>query len=286
MLYISMKAFMRGIFMNQNEKYRFIKTADGTLTLYASAYGEQMHSLSGAYEEALLKHVYPSRVLDSHSQSLHVLDVGFGLGYNILALIVECARKGCCGCLSIISLEKERLLSPILDRILFNDDRDVHYSLVKAAYSNGSASRDRVSVRVEFGDARRAVKRLSGIRFDAVFLDPFSPSKNPELWSVEFFRELYRLTADAGIITTYSSAPQVRMAMCEAGFSIGRGPSVGGKREGTIASKGTVATPLRDEELRFNPRSVPFRDHTLSDTPDTIRARRRDEMRHKRSSEF
>jgi chorismate dehydratase len=278
------------IFMNyQNKKYRFITTADGTFTLYAAAYDEQMHSLSGAYDEALLKHVYPSRVLDSHSQNLHVLDVGFGLGYNILALIVECARRECCECLSIISLEKERSLSSILDRISFNDDRDVHYSLVKAAYSNGSTGRDGVSIRVEFGDARVAVKRLSGIRFDAVFLDPFSPSKNPELWSVEFFRELYRLTADTGIITTYSSAPQVRAAMNEAGFNMGRGPSVGGKREGTIASKGSVAAPLRDDELlelRLNPRSVPFRDRTLSGTPDTIRARRTYEMHNKRSQKF
>jgi tRNA U34 5-methylaminomethyl-2-thiouridine-forming methyltransferase MnmC len=272
-----------------SENYRLIKTADGTFTLHANAYDEQMHSLSGAYEEALLKHVYPSRVLDSHPLGIQVLDVGFGLGYNVLALIVEYSRRGCGGGLSIVSLEKERSLSSILDLILFHDDRDAPYSLIKAAYSTGSAQKDDVSIRMEFGDARRAVKRLSVIGFDAVFLDPFSPSKNPELWSVEFFKELYRLTNGAGIITTYSSAPQVRAAIHEAGFNIGRGPSVGGKREGTIASKGPVAAPLSDDELielRLNPRSVPYRDRTLSDDPHTIRARRTDEIRKQKAAGY
>jgi tRNA U34 5-methylaminomethyl-2-thiouridine-forming methyltransferase MnmC len=289
MLYISMKAFMRRIFMSQNEKYRFIRTEDSTFTLYAKAYDEPMHSLSGAYEEALLKHVYPSRVLDldPHPLGLHVLDVGFGLGYNILALIVEYSRRRYDGGLSIISFEKERSLSSIMDLVSFHDDRDIHYSLIKAAYSAGHADRGDVNIRMEFGDARGAVKRLSDIRFDAVFLDPFSPSKNPELWSVEFFKELYRLTGDAGIITTYSSASQVRAAIHEAGFNMGHGPSVGGKREGTIASKGPVAAPLSERELiemRLNPRSVPYRDRTLSDDPHTIRTRRRDEIQKQKTA--
>jgi hypothetical protein len=37
--------------MTDNKKF-FIKTADGSSTLFSQEYGEAMHSDSGAYEEA------------------------------------------------------------------------------------------------------------------------------------------------------------------------------------------------------------------------------------------
>ncbi|OHD72061.1 MAG: hypothetical protein A2W19_03725, partial [Spirochaetes bacterium RBG_16_49_21] len=263
--------------------------ADGSYTLYAAAYDEHMHSLSGAYEEALLKHVYPSGVLNSPQKHLYVLDVGFGLGYNILALMAECAKRRYGGSLSIYSLEKERSLITALNQISFNDERDELYSLIKRAYARGYAHGDRVSIKIELGDARNTVQKLSGMLFDAVFIDPFSPSKNPELWSVEFLKELFHLTSDAGILTTYSSAPQIRRALLEAGFNIGRGPSVGGKREGTLASKGAGIQPLDSgelKELRENLKSTPYRDYRLTDAPQTILMQRRHEMRKKRLAEF
>ena len=39
----------------EQENFQIIKTGDGSYTLYLKEYDEQMHSRSGAYEEALLK---------------------------------------------------------------------------------------------------------------------------------------------------------------------------------------------------------------------------------------
>lgn len=64
--------------------------------------------------------------------------------------------------------------------------------------------------------------------YDAVFLDPFSPLKSPELYSVEFFKTLKVLMKDDGMILTYTSAAPVRSALVEAGFHVGEGPSFGG----------------------------------------------------------
>ncbi len=118
---------------------------------------------------------------------------------------------------------------------------------------------------------------LPSSAFHAVFHDAFSPSKNPELWSADFFSEIYRVGADGCMLTTYSSAPQVRGALLEAGFTIERGPSVGKKREGTLAAKGDISQPLGDselEEIRNDVKSTPYRDPGLVSTREEILARR------------
>lgn len=258
-------------------KYKIISTEDGTFTVFNKEYNEAMHSISGAYEEALLKHVYPSRILESDKDSLNVLDIGFGLGYNILALIVEVLKKIPDTLINIVSFEKDKSYLPLMDFINFNDERDEFYKIIKSAFINHKYTSEKISIDVMFGDARHSIASMDGIQFDSVFHDPFSPSKNPELWSVEFFKEIYRLIDKDGILTTYSSAPQIRMGLLKAGFIIGRGPSVGRKREGTIAAKSNIFQSLNIDEiisLEENAKSVPYHDFTLHDLRINILKRR------------
>jgi len=265
--------------------YTIVLTGDGSYTLYMPEYDEHMHSLSGAYEEALLKHVRPSGILNRNKKQLQVLDVGFGLGYNILALIEELSNQRYEGGLSVISLEKERRLLPVLESIQFKNSRDNLYSFIKEAYRNGTARREGTTISILFGDARNTVGPLPDGSCDAVFFDPFSPSRNPELWSVDFFKQIYRIMDDSAVLTTYSSAPQVRAALLEAGFIAGRGPSVGGKREGTLAAKTAVISPLTAGDiaaLQGNTRAVPYRDRDLSGDTVLILEHRRNEIRLRR----
>ncbi len=269
-------------------RYTIVPTQDGSYTLYLHEYEEHMHSLSGAYEEALLKHVRPSGILSRNKASLQVLDVGFGLGYNILALMVELKRIEFQGAISVISLEKEQSLLPAIRSIRFDDPRDELYAIIQNAYSNGSSNFANASISVIFGDARKVILSLPGDAFDAVFFDPFSPSRNPELWSVDYFRHIYRIMNNDAVLTTYSCAPQVRGALLEAGFIIGRGPAVGGKREGTLAAKtaSIPQLPAGDMELLMNnKRSVPYRDRHLSAGKETILDERSAEIRRLRSEE-
>jgi tRNA U34 5-methylaminomethyl-2-thiouridine-forming methyltransferase MnmC len=268
--------------------YKIVMTGDGSYTLYMPAYDEHMHSLSGAYEEALLKHVHPSGILKQNKKRLLVLDVGFGLGYNILALIEELSKNGYGGELSVISLEKERALLPVLESITFQDLREGAYTFIKQAYRNGTSSREGTTISLLFGDARNTVRSLPDESCDAVFFDPFSPSRNPELWSVDFFRQIYRVMNGTSVLTTYSSAPQVRGALLESGFTVGKGPSVGGKREGTLAAKTGIIPALAAGEvaaLRESARAVPYRDRDLSGDKASILERRKNEVRLKRSEQ-
>jgi tRNA U34 5-methylaminomethyl-2-thiouridine-forming methyltransferase MnmC len=254
-----------------------IPTGDGSLTLHSAEFNENMHSLSGAYEEALLKHVIPSGVLKLKSDRIAVLDVGFGIGYNTLALLAGLADINYAGMISVVSFEAERSFLPFMETVTFNDARDDVYGFIKKAYRDAYADEGNASIRILFSDARVSIRALADAAFDAVFFDPYSPSRNPELWSVEFFREVFRIMSARGVLTTYSSAPQVRSALLEAGFIIGRGPSVGGKREGTLAAKSDNIEPLPRNEiaaLGLNARAVPYRDRTLGSGRSEILQRR------------
>ena len=84
------------------------------------------------------------------------------------------------------------------------------------------------------GDARDTMKKLNG-NFDVVFLDPFSPKKNPELWTKEFFYDIRKLMNKKGVLATYSCAKIVRDNLKKVGFSVKDGPCVGRKSPSTLA---------------------------------------------------
>ncbi|MCL2154312.1 MAG: MnmC family methyltransferase [Leptospirales bacterium] len=248
-------------------------TDDETSTLFLKEYEQAMHSVSGAYEEALLKHVIPSEILNSNNTELNVLDIGFGLGYNVLALMNEFINRKKEARLNIISLEKEKYFFEFMKDISFNDQRDKLYNFIKDAYYSGCATYNEINLEILFGDARASIDKLKGKKFNAIFHDPFSPSKNPELWTVDFFHRLKDIMSDDAILTTYSSADHIRRAMIEAEIYIGIGPSVGKKREGTIAAIKKNILEIDNErkhKIMENIKSIPYRDPNLDLTREKI----------------
>lgn len=275
--------------MKMNENYRLVMTGDGTYTLLDTVLNETMHTMSGAYEESLVKHVKASRILEKESNDLNILDVGFGLGYNSLAVLSSLREiKPDCR-IKIVSLEKDTSFGEWIDQISFKDGRREFYDKVKKAYLHGDYSDGVISIRVEFGDARSHIIDLvrRNELFDAVFQDAYSPGKNPELWSIDYFQLIRRLMSPDSILTTYSAAPQIRRALLEAGFSVGRADSTGKKKEGTVAALKVADNELSDiekNELMSNIKSTVYRDENLDDARDVILTRRIKEMERIRES--
>ncbi len=266
-----------------NERYRLIITGDGTYTLLDTVLNETMHTMSGAYEESLIKHVKASRILEGNSQSLRILDIGFGLGYNILAALTSLNDKSPDCNIEVISMESDNTFSKWIELLSFEDERRMMYEKVKTAYKTGIFADEKVTIRVEFGDARSYVNSLveKGEQFDAVFQDAYSPGKNPELWTYDFFQLISSLMKSSAVLTTYSAAPQIRRALIEAGFKVGRADSTGMKKEGTVASLNGVRNELTvDEvhELLNNIKSTVYRDESLNDSREVILDRRIKEM--------
>ena len=86
-------------------------------------------------------------------------------------------------------------------------------------------------------DARNVVANDNNL-YNLIFLDAFTPSKCPCLWSYDFFKRLFEVMTDDGMLLTYSSSAQIRSAMKEAGFFIGKTYNERlNKFQGTIAAK-------------------------------------------------
>ncbi len=82
----------------------------------------------------------------------------------------------------------------------------------------------------------------------AILFDAFSPAKNPAMWTLPLFTNLFRLLDPARpcALPTYSRSTILRVTLLLAGFFVGVGHATGEKEETTIAANdlSLIAEPL------------------------------------------
>jgi len=200
-----------------------VKTKDNSFTLHSEEYDETYHSVTGALEEAEKKFIEPCGI----KSGMTVLDIGFGLGYNVGMALYKSKK------IKIISLEKE---IPDIQNIKVPFYFGKTFEIIKKAAKDLEYKDENVEIKILLGDARETIKQIHE-KFDAVFLDPFSPPKNPELWTLEFFKEIYNRMKPNAVLATYSCAGIVRRNLKQVGFDVKDGPRVGRRSPGTIAIK-------------------------------------------------
>jgi chorismate dehydratase len=191
-------------------------SADGSLTFYNSEYGQSYRALSsGAFTESLVKFILPSGVIEKTAQQdLRILDICFGLGYNCAVCFDRLSAAASPNLAHIVSVEKDETLIPLVSglNILFPL---TGYGILKKCLIDGRCGR--FSMELHIREALEVIEDLRG-SFDAIFFDPFSRAKNPEMWSVTVFKRLRELLAEDGRLLTYAGGKKVRDAMREAGL--------------------------------------------------------------------
>ena len=210
-----------------------LKTKDNTYTFFNEEYQEQYHSLSGAVEEAIKKYSEPCKIrsLADKQKSIAILDICFGLGYNTAsALDIILDVNPSCN-ITVIALEKDK---EILNQINKISNPFKSYDLIKKLATQLKIKEQNTHLKLIIGDATQTIKTISQ-KFDAVFLDPFSPKKNSELWTEDFFVSIKKVMKKSAILATYSCARVVRDNLIKAGFTVKDGPSIGRKAPSTIA---------------------------------------------------
>ena len=205
---------------------KLIKTKDNSYTLYSEEYKEHYHSVSGALEEAEKKYVIPCKI----KPGMAILDICFGLGYNSGMAIKKTNN------IKIIALEKDKKVLEQIQNINVPDSFKKAYNIIKEAAKDFSYEDKNIKIKILLGDARKTIKQITE-KFNAVFLDPFSTKKNPELWTEEFFKEIYKRMKNNSVLATYSCARVVRDNLKKAKFKIKDGPIVGRRAPSTIAIK-------------------------------------------------
>jgi len=205
-----------------------IQTRDGSFTYHNEEYNEAYHSITvGAMEEARVKYVEPVNIKSGD----HVLDFCFGLGYNTIVALKVCEN------ITVTGLEKD---IGILKEILTNDvpvEYKEQNEIVQKSVQNLINKSPKNKINLILGDAIKQIKQLPTNSFNAIFFDPFSPGKHKELWSLDVFKECFRVLKKDGKLTTYSCATWIRNNMREVGFNVVDGPIFGRKSASTVAIK-------------------------------------------------
>jgi tRNA U34 5-methylaminomethyl-2-thiouridine-forming methyltransferase MnmC len=261
-------------------------TRDGSATFFSAEFDELFHSEFGAAQEAEGKFIGPCRLreLAQCQDRIRLLDVCYGLGYNSAAALAAIwAVNPACGVeLVALDVDARPAQAAIAHHALalYPPEIVAPLATLSRAYR---VSRDRLTAQFHIGDARQTIQAVvqSCDRADAIFLDPFSPPKCPQLWTVEFLAQVAQCLAPSGILATYSCAAAVRAALQGAGLQIASSPSVGRKAPGTIARwDSTDLPPLtqREQEHLATRAAVPYRDRTGTATAAAILAHRQQEQ--------
>jgi len=244
--------------------WRPVATADGSWTLAHPDHGQTCHSTAGAWLEARERYALPCRLGElAHDRTragdaVRLLDVGTGLGLNLAAALE--ALDGTGARLEAVTLERDPavIFAGFELPAAATPDVERWHAPVRAALARALDGPDEPArlaggggtLRLVLGDARVTLSELAERDFDAVFLDPFSPAVEPDLWGEAFLREVALRMAPRAVLSTYTSSFVVRLALVRAGLSVGLGPRVGRKATGTLASPGAEIPPLDPRTAR------------------------------------
>jgi tRNA U34 5-methylaminomethyl-2-thiouridine-forming methyltransferase MnmC len=264
-------------------------TQDGSYTFFSEEFGEAFHSHQGAKAEAFQKFADATQLKQKAQQSsIRLLDVCYGLGYNTAAAL-EVIKEVNPNCnVEVYGLELDPTVpigavTPELLQYWSNDVQDI----LKSLAHHYECQQDHLKARLLMGDARQTIQQLAGFQADAIFFDPFSPRRCPQLWTVEFFELVTKCLAPTGTLSTYSRSASVRKALLEAGLCIGTIPLKEQLfshewAQGTVASwSSETLHPLSQmEQEHLNTRAaIPYRDRTFTDSAAEILERHQQEQR-------
>jgi tRNA U34 5-methylaminomethyl-2-thiouridine-forming methyltransferase MnmC len=257
-------------------------TADGSFTFFSKEFDEAFHSHYGAAQEAIGKFVVPCQLeqLTRIHQEITILDICYGLGYNTAAALAAIWQVNPDCRVQLIALEadgtvpKSAIAHHLLDR--WNPELVDKLAILADLYQ---FKNERLQMQLLIGDARQTIQELARSPFlaDAIFLDPFSPPKCPQLWTVEFLALVAQCLKPTGTLATYSCAASVRTALQLAGLKIGASESVGRRSPGTIAryqENDLPALSLQEQEHLKTRAAIPYRDPLLQDSATEILQRR------------
>lgn len=146
---------------------------------------------------------------------------------------------------------------------------NIYYRYISKSYKNAKKydNNNKITLNFHHFDARKFVK-VTKNTYNLIFLDAFTPSKYPCLWTLEFFRQLYDKLEDDGMILTYSNSAAVRNAFLKSGFFIGKTfDNKLNKFVGTVATKNPALIKHKlnqqDLELVKSKAGLCYRDENL-----------------------
>ena len=215
-------------------------------TPYSPRFGDRYHSENGGLDQAhqVFLHGCGLPAAWAGQAQWRILETGFGFGLNFLvtwaAWRTDAQRPRL---LHFISTEAWPVSAADLLRAasahpelapLAQELHDQFWGLLPGVHRL-TFDAGRVMLTLCIGDAQ-TVLRQQEWTVDSVYLDGFSPQRNPELWNLHTLKAVARCCRRGTRLATWTIARAVRDALTQCGFHVEKVPGVPPKRDNLQAT--------------------------------------------------
>jgi queuine tRNA-ribosyltransferase len=248
--------------------YQLVRLNNGICSVRSLIDDETFHPVVGPVAEAEALYVNQLRLcerLKNHSGEFVIWDVGLGAAANALTVLRATKNIAC----NIRLVSFDHTLEPLefalknADALGYFDGYENHLKdFLRAHRVNFQDGPQSVNWEFHLGDFPSLLARSAAKTFPkphAILFDAFSPAKNPAMWTLPLFSDLFQLLDPQRpcALPTYSRSTILRVALLLAGFFVGVGHATGEKEETTIAANdlSLIAEPLDRRWLKRASRS-------------------------------
>jgi tRNA U34 5-methylaminomethyl-2-thiouridine-forming methyltransferase MnmC len=232
--------------------YQLVRLNNGICSVRSLADDETFHPVIGPVAEAEALYVNQLRLrerLKNHSGEFVIWDVGLGAAANALT-VLRATRDITCN-IRLVSFDHtieplEFALKHAADLGYFGGYENHVKKFILEHHMTFQDDKQSVNWEFHLGDFPTF---LSNLKFKtqnsklvpaphAILFDAYSPAKNPAMWTLPLFTNLFQLLDPkrACALPTYSRSTILRVTLLLAGFFVGVGHATGEKEETTIAA--------------------------------------------------
>lgn len=215
-------------------------------TPYSPRFGDRYHSENGGLTQARRVFLHGCGLPEAWAgqPQWRILETGFGFGLNFLVtwaawradparptllhfVSTEAWPVSAADLLRATSVHPE--LAPLAEAL-----HDQWWGLLPGVHRL-RFDEGRVLLTLYVGDTQ-AMLRQQSLTVDAIYLDGFSPQRNPESWDLHTLKAVARCCRRGTRLATWTIARAVRDALAQCGFEVTRVPGVPPKRDNLHAT--------------------------------------------------
>jgi tRNA U34 5-methylaminomethyl-2-thiouridine-forming methyltransferase MnmC len=261
--------------MSVADEFDLVTVKSGAKSLRSRACGQTFHPVVGPMIEARGLHVQQQRLVDRAALADDVFviwDVGLGAGANAIAAIEAFDAAKWTGSVELHSFDHDASAM----EFALQHHAELGYLTnyehqARLLVEEGAACIGGVDWRLHTGDFRELLLRADLPAPHAILYDPYSPTANPEMWTLQHFRALRARLQESVpcLLTNYTRSTAVRVTLLLAGFHVGCGEATGEKDQTTVATNAPelLRAPLDAawlRRVRSSTASAPLREGTSS----------------------
>lgn len=212
-------------------KKTVIKTRDGSTTIHLEDWDECYHSRFGAVQEA--QHVFIKKGLSLfENKAVSILEIGFGTGLNAFVTYLEYKKFN--QKINYTAVEaypisiEEALEMNFVSELNAENYEAIFYKMHRCPWE------EFVLIQNDFIFKKRKqfFEDINDIDcFDLIYFDAFGYDAQPNLWTADIFKKMYKALKSNGILVTYAARTIIKKNMIEAGFVVEKHEGAPGKRE-------------------------------------------------------